>query len=79
MEDAEEQYPFLLNCFCNDTLLGIQIPSWFNSQSLADIVLLMVPHGHMCKFLNMGEEFIFMRKIFLMPEKFLAFFGLVGI
>ena len=27
----------------------------------------------------MGEEFIFMRKIFSMPEYFLHFLGLVGI
>ncbi len=41
----------------------------------ADTLLLIVPHGHMCKFLIVGEEFIFMRKIFWIPEYFLVFFG----
>ena len=61
-------------------MLGVQNPTWFDFQLLADTFLLIVLHGHMHKFLGMGEEFIFMKKIFLMPDNFLAFFvGLVGI
>ncbi len=49
------------------------------SNCFADTLLLIVPHGHMCKFLVVGEKFIFMRKIFWIPEYFLVFLGLVGI
>ena len=48
------------------------------SSRFADTLLLTVPHGHMCKFLVVAEELIFMRKIFWIPEYFLVFLGLVG-
>ena len=34
------------------------------SSCFADTLLLIMPHGHICKFLSVGEEFIFLRKIF---------------
>ena len=47
------------------------------SSCFADTLLLIVLHGHMCKFLGMGEEFVFMRKIFWIPEHVLAFWGVL--
>ncbi len=44
------------------------------SSRIADTLSLIVPLGHMCNFLVMGEEFIFIRKIFWIPEYFLVFF-----
>ena len=49
------------------------------SSCFVHTLLLIVLHGHMCKFLSMGVEFIFMRKLFWIPEYFLVFLGLVGI
>ncbi len=34
------------------------------SSCFADALLLIVLHGHMCKFLGVGEEFIFMKKAY---------------
>ena len=58
---------------------GVEAQHGLISSCFADTLLLIVLHGHMCKFLGVGEEFIFMRKIFWIPEYFLVFLGLVGI
>ena len=57
---------------------GFETQHGMISSCFADILLLMVLHGHICKFLCVGEELIFMRKFFWIPEYFLAFWGLVG-
>ncbi len=72
--------PFFRHFYCSNALLGVQNPAWFDFQSLADTFSWILLHGHICKFLGVWEEFIFMWKILLMPEYFLEFFaGLVGI
>ena len=67
------------------SMVTVVTPCWeFKAQKglisshFVDTLLLIVPHGHMCKCLGIGEEFIFKRKILLMPENFLAFWGLNG-
>ena len=49
------------------------------SSCFVDTLLLIVLHGHMCKFLCVGEEFIFMRTMFWIPEYILVFLDLIGI
>ncbi len=54
---------------------GFEAQHGLFSSCFSDTLLLIVPHGHMCKFLVMGEEFVFMRKICWIPEYFLVFVG----
>ncbi len=78
MGNAEEQYSF-------SSIVAVATPCWGSKsnmvdfQLLADTLLLSVLCGHMCKFLGVGEEFIFMRKIFWKPEYFFVNMGLVVI